>query len=104
MEAFDTESLQQIASSVCSDENLTDSSNGYLLKGNLTKAVNLHYNGASVDFASGSELFDEELPVKYLELKEQEKSFKIPVTLNVIKPFILVLKVQFNCFVSYKLF
>ena len=59
MEAFDTESLQQIASSICSDENLTDSSNGYLLKGNLTKAVNLGNHGASVDFAWGSEMFAE---------------------------------------------
>jgi hypothetical protein len=104
MEAFYSETVQQIASSICSDENLTESCNGHLLKGNLTKAINLLYDGASVDFASGSELFDEEIPVKYLKLKEQEKSFQIPVTLNVIKPFILVLNVQFNCFVSYKLF
>ncbi len=81
-----------------------ESCNGFTLKQNLTEAVNRGNHGALVDFAWGSEMFAEEISLKVLKLKDQEKSFKIPVTLNVSNHFLLVLKVQFNCFVSYKIF
>jgi hypothetical protein len=51
--------IVQLSSSIYSDENLTESCNGFILKENLTKAVNLGNHGASVDFAWGSEMFAE---------------------------------------------
>ena len=88
MDEFYIESVQ-LSSSIYSDENLTESCNGLILKENLTKAVNLGYNGASVDFAWGSEMFAEGISLKALKLKDQEESFQIPVTLNVRIPFLL---------------
>ena len=58
MDDFYIESVQ-LSSSIYSDENLTESCNGVILKENLTKAVNLGNHGASVDFAWGSEMFAE---------------------------------------------
>ena len=103
MDAFYSESVQ-LVSSISSDENLTESCNGFILKENLTKAVNLGNHGALVDFAGGSEMFAEKISLKDLKLKERDESFQIPVTLNVRIPFLLFFKVQFNCFVSSKIF
>ena len=88
--------------SISSDENLTESFNGFKLKENLTKAVNLSCHGALDDFAWGSEMLAKEIPLKELKLKED--IFQIPVTLSVRIHFLLVLKVQYNYFVSYKIF
>jgi hypothetical protein len=83
---------------------LTESFNGFILKKIFTKAIHLGYNGVLVDFAWASKLFAKKIALKDLKMKEQDESFHIPVTLSVRNPFLLLLKVQFNCFVSYKLF
>ena len=82
MDAFHSKSVQ-LVSSISSDENLTESCNGFILKKNFTKAVNLSCHRALVDFAWGSEMLAEEIPLKELKLKEQEEIFQIPVTLSV---------------------
>lgn len=73
-----------------------------ILKENLSKAVNIGFNGELFEYAWGSEMF--EISLKAFKLKEHEESVLIPVKLSVRIPFILVLKVQFYCFVSYKIF
>jgi hypothetical protein len=79
----------QLASSISSDENLTESCNGFILKENLTKAVNLGNHGALVDFAWGSEMFAEKISLKYLKVNERVEVFQMPLTLNVRIPFLL---------------
>jgi|688.fasta_scaffold1174323_2 hypothetical protein len=88
MDAFYSASVQ-IDSSISSNENLTESCNGFVLKKNWTKAVNLGNQGALVDFARGSEMFAEKISLKDLKLKEQDEIFQTPVTLTVRIPFLL---------------
>lgn len=101
MDAFDTKSIQ-IASPIFSDENLVKSCNGFVQREHLSEIVNLGNHGRLVDFAWGSKMIAEKISLDALKLKEQNKSFPIPVTLQVEEYFfLLVFQVHSYCFLCF---